>query len=80
MNKLLDPFEAQALYPDAWQHIVEEMMQARDGYATRLVPVAAEVLNENGDKLLQVIALSDISIEEDGENSLAQMIFRAKLA
>lgn len=44
-----------------------------------LVPVAAEVVNENGDELLQVIALSDISLTEDEEDSFAHMTFRAKL-
>jgi hypothetical protein len=80
MNKLLDPFEAQAQYPDAWCRIEDEMQQARDGYAATLVPVAAEVLMVDGDEVLQVVALTDISIVEDGEDSFAHMTFHAKLA
>jgi hypothetical protein len=77
---VLSPFEAQEQYPDAWRHIEDEMEQARDGYAATLVPVAAEVLMVDGDEVLQVVALTDISIVEDGEDSFAHMTFHAKLA
>jgi hypothetical protein len=76
---LLSPFEAQEQYPDAWRHIEEEMQHARDGYAATLVPVAAEVLTVDGDEVLQVVALTDISIVEDDEDSFARMTFHAKL-
>jgi hypothetical protein len=44
------------------------------------MPVAAEVLTVDGDEVLQVVALTDISIVEDGEDSLARMTFHAPLA
>ncbi|OOG62225.1 hypothetical protein B0E46_13320 [Rhodanobacter sp. B04] len=77
---VLSPFEAQEQYPDAWRHIEDEMEQARDGYAATLVPVAAEVLTVDGDEVLQVVALTDISIVDVGEDSFAHMMFHAKLA
>ena len=75
----LQTSEAQQRYPDAWQYIEDEMQKARDGYATTLVPVAAEVLTVDGDEVLEVVAVSDISIAEDSEDSFARMTFRAKL-
>lgn len=81
MSKLLDPFEAQAQYPDAWCHIEEQIQRARDGYSATLVPVVAEVLTVDGEQVLQVVALSDVNIAEDGEDdSFARMTFQAKLA
>jgi len=77
---LLSPMEAQAQHPDAWRRIEGEMEQARGGYSATLVPVAAEVLTVDGDEVLQVVALTDISIAEDGKDSLARMTFNAKLA
>lgn len=76
---LLHPTEAQQQYPRAWQHIEDEMQKACDGYATTFVPVAAEVLTVDGDEVLEIVAVSDISIAEDGEDSFARMTFRAKL-
>lgn len=81
MNRLLDPFEAQQNYPDAWQRIEEEMQEARDGYAATLVPVVAEVIDVEGEQMLHVVALSDVNIAEDCEDdTLARMTFHAKLA
>jgi hypothetical protein len=48
--------------------------------AATLVPVAAEVLTVDGDEVLQVVALTDISIVDVGEDSFAHMTFHAKLA
>ena len=76
---LLQTSEAQQQYPNAWQHIEDEMQKARDGYATTLVPMAAEVLTVDGDEVLEIVAVSDISIDEDGEDSFARMTFHAKL-
>lgn len=76
----LSPFQAEQQFPHAWRSIEDDMKQARDGYAATLVPVAAEVLTVDGDEVLQVVALTDISIAEDGKDSLAQMTFNAKLA
>lgn len=81
MNKLLDPFGASQKYPDAWQRIEDEMQEARNGYAATLVPVVAEVLMVDGDEVLQVVALSDVNIAEDGDDdAFARMTFHAKLA
>ncbi|WP_426699653.1 hypothetical protein ACPPVV_09455 [Rhodanobacter sp. Col0626] len=79
MNKLIDPFQAQAQYPDAWQLIENEMQQARDGYAATLVPVAAEVVTLDGAQVLQVAALTDL-IAEGEEGYPATMSFTARLA
>jgi hypothetical protein len=79
---LLQTSEVQQQYPNAWQHIEDEMQKARDGYATTLVPMAAEVLTVDGDEVLEIVAVSDISIDEDGEDgeeSFARMTFHAKL-
>lgn len=77
---LLHPTEAQQQYPEAWQRIEEEMRQAHTGYATTLVPVAAEVITVDGEQMLQVAALTDIPIGDDeADDGSMTMTFRAKL-
>lgn len=77
--KMLDPFEAQAQYPDAWQRIENEMQHTREGTSGTLVPVAAEVLTVDGAQVLQVAVLTDY-IEEGAEGYPATLSFTARLA
>ena len=84
---LLSPVEAQDQYPDAWRLIEVEMENTRHGYDVTLLPLVASVVAVDEQPTLQVIAVTDIYIEddermvpkEDGQDSLYRMTFTAKL-
>ena len=76
---LLHPIEAQQQYPDAWQRIEVEMQEMREGTAGTFLPVAAEVMSEDGEELLHVVALTDFIVEGD-EGWPATMSFKASIA
>lgn len=76
---LLHPTEAQALHPDAWQRIESDMDEMKQGTTSVLVPVVAEVLNEEGEQVLHVVALTDFIAEGD-VGYPATMSFKTSLA
>lgn len=76
---LLHPTEAQAKHPDAWRRIEAEIEETRQGTAGLLVPVVAEVIHEEGEDVLHVVALTDF-IAEDDEGYPATMSFKTSLA
>lgn len=55
------------------------MQQARDGYAATLVPVVAEVIQEEGEQVLHVVTLTDF-IAEDDEGYPATMSFKTSVS
>jgi hypothetical protein len=76
---LLHPTEAQQQYPHAWRCIADEMEREACGYDAVLAPVTAEVIVVDGEQVLEVVAVSNVRIVEDGEDSFARMTFHAKL-
>jgi hypothetical protein len=78
--KQLSLSRAQEQYPHAWSAIESDIQDAREGYDAELVPESAEVVVENGNNVLRVVAVSDISVVEEDQDSFARFAFSAVLA